>query len=804
MEFTLIKRFALPRAGHLFCLTSLISLSLAAGTGLAETVSTEEWQIEADKITRFESPRSIVATGNVVITKLEQLPPEPSKKQQHDQKWANLLEETAPSPEATTGEILESETVPRYKTSVTIQADWISYDVEKGSISARGNVNIKGSDDELRADEGVVDLEKETGTFTNATILRKSLDLHLEGQTVEKTGFNTYQIKDGWIITCKLEENETPPWSFASTDTTITEGGYAFLKNATFRIKDVPVLYSPWMIVPAKNKRQTGLLLPELSLSDRNGFGLDVPLFVNLTDSSDLTIFPQYYANRGFMPATEFRYVLGESQKGTLMGNFLQDKLSDPSETDYYQDTGYTHGNEDRYWFRGKIDHDLPNNLYSRIDIDVVSDRDYLTEFNTGFTGFTQTNDRFLRTYGRNFQTWTEDQRFNTMKVLKAWDSMSLQTNLLAVNDVRTSKTSPTPLWTTPGLNFTGSLPVADSAFSLDWDADYINYWRENGVGGQRLDMFPRLSTPVPLSPYLESRAEVGVRNTSYMVKSYGDGTWDQDETPSRSLFNLHGEVGTTLLRNFSLTGGEIDSWDHRLRPYVEYDYLPKTNQDDLPLFDEVDRIENANAITYGFDNFFELFRDTKKESSRDYGYFKIWESYDLRSQYTERPLTPVSLKLGWTPVTSFGLSYQTDVGVYGEGFTFYSLESRYSNSRGDSLILDYVYSGAEKIQGSPYSRTNNFNINSPFSDDYTGLEAIHQINVTFKTQIINTISAGYRVEHSLEQSETNEQEISLIYHPACWSVELRSNYTPGDQGIMLLFNLAHIGAPLGVNLGGQ
>jgi len=804
MESTLIKRLALPHAGHLLCLTSLLSLPFLTGVGHAETVATEEWQIAADKITRLETPESIIATGNVVITKLEQLPPQLSSQQQHDQQWANLLEETAPVPETATGKALEGASAPRYATTVTIQADWIAYDVENGSIKARGHVVIKGADDEIRADEGAVDLDKETGTFTNATILRKSLDLHLEGETVEKTGFNTYHIEDGWVITCKLEDGQTPPWSFASTDTTITEGGYAFLENATFRIKDVPVLYSPWMIVPAKNTRQTGLLLPEFSISDRNGFGVDLPLFVNLSDSADLTLFPQYYANRGVMPAMEFRYVLGASQKGTFMGNFLADDLSDPTETDYYQDTGFTHTNKDRYWFRGKVDHDLPNNIYSRVDLDIVSDRDYLTEFNTGFTGFTQSSNRFLSVYGRDFQTWTEDQRFNTIKVLKAWDTMSLQTNFLAVNDVRASKTSPTPLWTMPGLDFTGSLPVADTSFTVDWDADYINYWREDGVGGQRLDMFPRLSTPVPLGPYLESRAEIGVRHTSYMVESYGDGTWEQNDTPNRSLFNLHGEVGTTLLRNFGLNGNEFKSWDHRLRPYVEYDYLPKTNQDDLPLFDEIDRIEDANAITYGADNFFELFRDARRDSGRDYGYFKIWESYDLRSQYTDRPLTPVSLKLGWTPVNAFALSYQADVGVYGEGVTYYNLESIFSTSRGDALILDYVYSGEEKIQGSPYNSTNNFNSASPFSLDYTGLEDIHQINVTARAQLSNTITAGYRVEHSLAQSETNEQEISLIYHPACWSVELRSNYTPTDQGFMLLFNLAHIGMPLGVDLGGQ
>ena len=777
----------------------MVTVSLSAGISIAETVATEEWQIAADKITRYEDPKSIIAEGNVVLTKHELIPAELSTNQGEKQK-EELREETAPK--GTTEQTLKKDTTPRYEKRVTILADWIVYDLDRNSIKARGHVNIKDANDEISAEEGIVDLNKETGTFTDATILRKSLDLHLEGKTVEKTGFSTYHIENGWVITCKLKDNETPPWSFASTDTTVTEGGYAVLRNATFRIKDVPVLYTPWMIVPAKNKRQTGLMFPELFTSTRNGFGFDLPLFVNLSDSTDLTLFPEYYTNRGFMPGMEFRYVLGEAQKGTLMGSFLQDKLTDPSEIGYYEETGYTHTNADRYWIRGKVDHDLPNDLYTRIDLDIVSDRDYLTEFNSGFTGYTETNNRFLSMYGRNFQDKTADQRANTAKVLKVWDTMSLETNFLAINDVRTPTNSiSTPLWKLPGLDFTGSLPLAKTSLTVDWDADYVNYWREKGVGGQRFDLFPRLSAPIPLGPYLESRAEAGVRQTSYLVKNYGEGEWDQNNTPSRSLFNLHGEVGTTLLRNFKLNDEENTSWDHRLRPYVQYDYLPKTNQDDLPLFDQVDRIQDSNAITYGVNNFFELFSDTKKKSAHDYGYLKVWESYDLRQEYTDRPLTPVSLKLGWTPLNNFALAYQTNIGIYGEGVVLYSLDSTYHNSRGDSIGMEYRYSSPGRILGSPFNSTDNYNIASPFYSYYNGLGDIHEINISTQVQILNTLSAAYKIEHSLAESQTIEQDISLIYHPSCWSIELRSNYTPGDQGIMLLFNLANIGTPLSVNL---
>lgn len=788
-------------ASRLFCLSSLIALSLPVSIALAETVNTEEWQIAADKITRYDDPKSIIAEGNVVLIKREQLPPEPPAGQVKKQQWAELLEESGTEPEVVTGEQLAKNNTPRFDDKVTIKADWIAYDTEHGSIKARGHISIKGANDEIKAETGSMDLNKETASFADATILRKALDLHVEGTKIEKTGFNTYHIENGWVISCKLQDNETPPWSLASTDTTITEGGYAVLKNATFRIKDVPVLYSPWLILPAKNTRQTGLLFPEVSISDNNGFGANLPLFVNLSDSTDVTLFPEYFVNRGVMPGMEFRFVLGESQKGTLMASYLDDKLSDPSETDYYHDTGYTHTNAERYWLRGKIDHDLENDWYTRIDLDIVSDRDYLTEFNTGITGYTQTRNRFLSVYGRDFQSYTDDQRFNTVKVLKAWDSMSLTTNLLAVNDVRWFKTSPTPLWKMPGLDFTGSVPIAESSFALDWDANYVNYWRDDGVGGQRLDLFPRVSVPVPLSPYLESRAEAGVRNTSYMVQTYGDGIWNNDDNQNRTLLNLHGEVGTTLLRNFDFNSSGISSWDHRLRPYLQYDYLPETDQEDLPLFDAVDRIPESNAITYGIDNFFEVFSATHKGSGRDFGYFKIWESYDLRNEYTDQPLTPVSLKLGWTPADYFSLSYETDVGIYGEGVTFYDLSSNFRTSRGDSLAIDYLYSDISKIEGSPYNSRDNFGAYSFFYPSYLGLGESHQINVAAQAKIIDSVAAAYRIEHSLSQSQTIEQNISLIYHPACWAVELRSNYTPGDHTIMLLFSLANLGNSLGVDL---
>ncbi len=145
-----------------------------------------------------------------------------------------------------------------------------------------------------------------------------------------------------------------------------------------------------------------------------------------------------------------------------------------------------------------------------------------------------------------------------------------------------------------------------------------------------------------------------------------------------------------------------------------------------------------------------------------------------MRSEESDTPFTPVNIQLRWNPLDSLQMIYKTDVGVYGEGVTFYGLETYYTNSRGDFLTLDYRYDQEDTV---------------------------HQLNVSARAQLFDTIFAAYAIEHSLSESRIIEQNISLIYQPACWSVELKSNYTPGDNTIMVLFNLANIGSPLGLRL---
>ncbi len=758
----------------LYLLSSLIFLAcLLTGphSGRADTVQAQQWQITADKMTRYESPRAVIAEGNVVLKKTETIKKKRPKQQPTD--WSTLLEE-APRQADQTNE----ETVTETKTLTTIKADWIAYDVDMGTIKARGNLFIQIGPDKLTADGGQVDLNNETGTFENATIIRQHKDMHLQARKIEKTGALSYHIEDGWIITCKLKKGETPPWSFAAADADITDNGYAFLKHATFRIKNVPVLYTPYLIIPTKRTRQTGFLFPSFSSSDRDGFGVELPFFINLSPSSDITLYPQYLDKRGFMAGAEFRYVLSQYSKGSFMANYLDDDLSDPSEESYFREGHFTHTNQERYWVRGKADQDFGDAWTTRLDLDIVSDRDYLTEFNSGLTGFTRTHDRFMRDFGRGFQNRTEDRRKNSLLVLHTWDNgMSLQGELLGINDLREPETAPTPQWKLPSVDFTGLLPLYDTSIDFSWDASYVYYWRDQGVRSHRLDLAPLLTMAVPLSDYLETTVSAGIRNTSYLIDDNGDPDWADSDTENRFLANLGAEIGTTMIRDFTLNIGDVQGWSHTFRPSISYGYISDVDQEDLPQFDSVDNIADENTLYYNLDNFFSISGSSdNRPFSREYGYIKIRQGYDFRSAESDTPWTPVNVKIGYYPLKDFRLVYKTDIDVYGEGVTFYSLEADYRDHRGDWLTADYRYD--EKT-----------NINS--------------IKADARLQLFANLAAGYSVERSIEDSRTLLENFSLIYQAACWSVELGSNYTPGNQKYTLMFRLANIGNPLGIDLPG-
>ena len=59
--------------------------------------------------------------------------------------------------------------------------------------------------------------------------------------------------------------------------------GYAKLTHSTLNILDVPLVGSPYLVLPAKTTRQSGLLMPDFGYSSLNGTFFSSPIFRSST-----------------------------------------------------------------------------------------------------------------------------------------------------------------------------------------------------------------------------------------------------------------------------------------------------------------------------------------------------------------------------------------------------------------------------------------------------------------------------------------------------------------------------------------
>ena len=774
-----------------FALTILLAVFRCPSPLFAANAASEEWNITADKITTLEHPRRIVGEGNIVLEKRERQQP-PSHTGQDDG-WADILGESEPAkPDTTSQEQAAPEGQAAMRVTTVIKADWISYDVEGKYIEAKGNISIVSGGDTLKAATGTVNLESGTGRFTDAIITTKEKNLHLEGKSIAQTGYNTYRIEEGWVITCKLQDGETPPWSFASSVTDIKKDGYATLRHARFYVGGVPIFYTPYMVIPVKDTRQTGFLTPEFSYSSISGFGVNLPLFINLSNSADITLFPEYMTQRGFKPGLEFRYALSDNNQGVFFGQFLKDQISNPSEASYYRGTPYAHTNDGRYWLYGKADATVGNGWQTRLDVDIASDADYLNELNSNSTGYQAAADRMLAMFGRGFDNRISLYRDNTLAASKYWSGTSLTATLSAENDLMENRPAgvATPLWKLPSISYNGALPVYATGMSFNWNTNYVDYWRENGIGANRVDLHPSISMPVPLSRYLESSVEVGARNTYYQVQKYGDAAWNNNTNQNRLLADAQFEVATTLMREFATASFDGAALEHQIRPYIRYNYIPNVDQSQLPSLDAVDRINEQSRITYGIDNFFNIIGASA--TAKEYVTFRIFQSYSLLDKDRDHPFQAIGTRMTWTPTPRARFKYEAYYDVYDHSFSSQSLAGMYTTSRGDIFGIDYSYYDTTTLDFQ-----NRLASLQPYNSFGSG--TVQQINATVQAHIADRWIASFEMEHSISSSTTQTFNVGLIYQAPCWSVQLQSQYNQIETRYYVVFSLANIASGLGL-----
>ena len=607
--------------------------------------------------------------------------------------------------------------VPNYQGNVALKrgdqflgTDNLSFDTESGNYIAEGNVRYQDSSIRMKAKRAEGNQESDTHKISDIQYQLVSRRGNGGAESIDLQGA-VGQMHRSTYTTCDPSQ---PVWKLSAPQIEVdNDAGFGTARNAVLRIGKVPVLWAPYFKFPIDDRRQTGLLYPQVGLSGRNGFDYTQPIYLNLAPNFDDTLMPRYMSKRGFMLDNEFRY-LYDGGRGELLTAYLpNDKLRD-------KDRG-------RVEFSGY--HNINANWQARASLAWVSDERYLEDFSNRLLGVTTSNlQSQIGIYGTG-ENWTGGLMADYWQLT---DYTLTEASLPYARQPRLFVNWDKPLlpWLETGVyaeavNFT-HLDVHEK-FGADQEYERTGVSRSMD-GGSRLDVKPYVSMPfsgaawyvTPTLAYrytgydLERGLADDIRRQNLIAAGIDLATATPDQlrgntSPSRSL--PIGTIDAGLFFDRETTIGDT-RFLHTLEPRLFYLRTPYRDQSDLPVFDTrdftfswgqlfrdsrysgADRQNDANQLTMAVSTRF-IDQDTGKERfSGSIGQILYFDDSRVTLNSSETPVEQG--KSAWIADTNYmindrwtlGATYQWDPKYKREDLA--SVRARYLMSNDGIVNLTY------------------------------------------------------------------------------------------------------------------
>ena len=663
-------------------------------------------------------------------------------------------------------------------------ADWAELNGERRQVELWGNVYLQYHKDWLRGEHIVWNLDRETGYVDGGLAYFSQNQFYVKGDRISKIGDKEFELQQGFLTSCDPADSD---WKIRYKHLKVEVGGQATARDTSFWVGGVPILYLPYMRLPVQKERQSGFLLPWGQYSDLNGMEGELPFYWAIRKDMDATFYGRYMEKRGWMSGGEFRIVHEKWGEGVWAVNYLRDQ----ADKDHLRDEGYPYQTSDRYWIRSRHNFALPNDIDGRLDLDLISDKNFLNEFREGSASFNFSNRIFEDHFGRGFLF----DRTSLVRESSLYLDQRRESALLAL-DVRywdqLDKTrEDVTLQRFPTLYFNmAPSHVPNWPFYYTMENSLTNYWREKGDRGTRLDLYPRLHYPLQWKSYLNFEPSFGVRSTAY----YAD--WEKgfrSEWQERCFPDVHAELSTRVNRVYPLEVGNLVAVQHAFRPEISYEYAPDGYRGFLPHFDRLDGNLSRHDLRYGFTTFLttkESLKDPLGNPVSDYReiarlkFFQVFHVEKPPESTPDRWFNPdprldavsteaegfgeIGMRLDLMPKRYFTLSYDTTV----------------SPDQGDVLqqdVLLTVDSGRGHIARLDYRQRKDVQVD----------EIIPQLYVNVLPNIFVTTYHDY----SMDKGELFSQGYGVLYQKGCWGLGLMYEKEAKDQRIAFTINLLGLGS---------
>lgn len=248
----------------------------------------------------------------------------------------------------------------------------------------KGSVQILNSEMEIGGDEIQLDYLSDQALIVNGYI--QSNNIRFQGQILEQQSKKDFFVINADYTTCN---NCPSTWSFDGSQINAELGGYAFIKNAFLKVGGIPLFWLPYLIVPLKNERQTGLLPPEFGYNQNRNSIFHQSFFWAIDRSQDMTFGLKSYELGGLKQLVEYRYALAEQSYGQINMTHMSDSVFKSSDNyNYFRESQFKNNSFNRWMFKSYLQHDLDPSTRLRMQTQLVSDLQYPKDFFDEFTTY--------------------------------------------------------------------------------------------------------------------------------------------------------------------------------------------------------------------------------------------------------------------------------------------------------------------------------------------------------------------------------------------------------------------------------
>ena len=651
-----------------------------------------------------------------------------------------------------------------------IKADEAVYDGDAGTLVTSGNISIHTPQLTINSPASLEsNLKSDVSTFSDATFqLNGSVARGSSKLVTVNNEQKSTEVEDFTFTTCPVGDNS---WYFKAGSVELDQNdSFGESYHNVLYVKDVPVLYLPYLNFPTTNRRKSGLLYPSVSISSNNGADYEQPIYWSIASNYDYTFTPRLMSKRGLLLGNEFRYMPIENSIGTFIFDYI------PNDNDWALSENFD--DDSRYFFRWKHTSSFFNNdLTFDIDYQRVrnGDYDYLDDLGAKETNVT---DDHLK---QSLKAAYDRPDFHIQAEARDYQRLQPDT-ILGHRPFSMLPQISGQYYSTVGsltLNFNGEMTRFSSSSdsrAQNFEATRIHF--EPEIGMQLFNM-RGTSVDASLRGFFTHYSQDSIEDMPDYYRT-NLGFTELDSSVNRALYLAQIKAKTTLERKV------LDlRHTQTFEPEVLYQYIPYEDQSNIALYDTTDRmsdyysnfsfrnytgkdrIADINAITMGVTS--RLLDPHDREIVR----FGVSQTYSFntsnvtlapRDPINTSPRSPMAMFFNAEPVNGLtlhaGLSYDTEE----DNLKSWNAMTQYKNENG--LLVQVGYRFADKG-------------NRSLANDLVDLS---QLGLVTSVPINEKISVSFAAYNDLEQNEDIDTKAAIKFEDCCWSLSfVYENYNSCD-----------------------